>query len=153
MGGITPGTFIFSGKNDWSPPKTLLPCWRFGYCTKIFRTDLSIKTMNATTTTAIAKSRIISSDDRAPVRPSSSVPASAVGRFATIPAKIINEIPLPTPRLVICSPSHMRKRVPPTRVTTVVTRKNRPGSLTTPLAASRPTAMPYPCTLANKTVR
>ena len=33
--------------------------------------------------------------------------------------KIINEIPLPTPLNVICSPSHMRKSVPPVSVITV----------------------------------
>ena len=63
----------------------------------------------------------------APVRPSSRAPASACGRLATMPAKMISEMPLPTPRAVICSPSHIRKTVPPVSVTTVVRRKNRPG--------------------------
>ena len=65
--------------------------------------------------------------ESAPVRPSSRVEARACGRLATMPAKMISEMPLPTPRAVICSPSHIRNTVPPTRVTTVTSRKNRPG--------------------------
>ena len=58
------------------------------------------------------------------------MPTSACGRLATMPAKMISEMPLPTPRAVICSPSHIRNMVPPTRVITVVMRKNKPGSMT-----------------------
>ena len=36
----------------------------------------------------------------------------AMGRRATMPMVITKEIPLPIPRSVICSPSHMRSRVP-----------------------------------------
>ena len=88
----------------------------------------------------------MNSADSAPVRPSSRVWTSALGSAATMPAKMISEVPLPTPRAVICSPSHISSRVPPTRVTMVTKRKNRPGSCTTgPIDAvwlSRPTAMP-----------
>ena len=63
-----------------------------------------------------------------------------------MPAKMMSDVPLPTPRCVICSPSHIRKTVPPTSVITVVARKKIPGSMTTAPAAlrdpSRPTAMP-----------
>ena len=59
-----------------------------------------------------------------------------------MPEKMINEMPLPTPREVICSPSHMRNIVPPTSVTTVVKRKNQPGSVAMPPALSSPTEMP-----------
>ena len=61
-----------------------------------------------------------------------------VGRLATMPAKMISEMPLPTPRAVICSPSHIRNMVPPTSVTTVDMRKNQPGLSTTPWLPSRP---------------
>ena len=77
----------------------------------------------------------------APCRPSSSVPTSAAGSSATMPAKMISEMPLPTPRAVICSPSHIRKTVPPTSVITAVIRKNQPGSTTTLATLSSPTAM------------
>ena len=48
----------------------------------------------------------------APVRISSSSPPIALGRPAAIPAKMMIEIPLPRPRSVICSPSHIRNIVP-----------------------------------------
>ena len=44
-----------------------------------------------------------------------------------MPAKMISEMPLPMPRAVICSPSHIRNIVPPVSVMTVVMRKNMPG--------------------------
>ena len=43
-----------------------------------------------------------------------------------MPEKMISEMPLPTPRAVICSPSHIRKIVPPVSVMTVVMRKKSP---------------------------
>ena len=49
-----------------------------------------------------------------------------------MPDMMISDVPLPTPRAVICSPSHIRNMVPPTSVTTVDMRKNGPGSTTTP---------------------
>ena len=70
-----------------------------------------------------------------------------------MPAKMSREMPLPTPRLVICSPSHIRNMVPPVRVTTVETMKNRPGLVTMPWLFCRPTAMPKDWTSASTTVR
>ena len=55
---------------------------------------------------------IIAIAERAPVLPNSKVLKIANGRLATIPAKIIIEIPLPKPCSVICSPNHIRKIVP-----------------------------------------
>ena len=96
----------------------------------------------------ITISKMMKSADRAPVLPSSKVVAIAAGSSATIPAIIIKEIPFPTPRAVICSPNHMRKMVPPTRVITVIKRKVRPGSITAepwlPVIPSKPTAIPSP---------
>ena len=59
-----------------------------------------------------------------------------------MPAKIISDIPLPTPLLVTCSPSHIRNNVPPTRVTTAVILKKNPGSTTTPVEDSNAIAIP-----------
>jgi hypothetical protein len=53
------------------------------------------------------------------------------GKSATMPAKMISEMPLPMPRSVICSPSHMMKAVPVARVSMVIKRKDQPGSCTT----------------------
>jgi len=43
------------------------------------------------------------------------------------PAKMIREIPLPIPRSVICSPSHMMNAVPAVNVTTAMILKAQPG--------------------------
>ena len=63
---------------------------------------------------------IIITGDKAPVLPNSKVDASALGISATIPAKIINEIPFPIPLDVICSPNHIRKVVPATKEIVVI---------------------------------
>ena len=68
----------------------------------------------------------------------------ALGISATIPENIIKEIPFPIPRLVICSPSHIKNTVPPVKVIVVDNLKNNPGSVTTFPADSRPTEIPYP---------
>ena len=90
--------------------------------------------------------------DIVPCRPSVRVLINALEISATIPEKIINEIPLPIPLLVTCSPSHMRNTVPPTRVIVVDILKNSPGSVTICPADSRPTEIPYPCKIASITV-
>ena len=101
-----------------------------------------MNTMKAITATAITITTRISPVDSAPWRPSSSMFASAEGSSATMPARMISEMPLPMPREVICSPSHIRNMVPPVSVMVVDSRKNTPGSLTTLPAPCRPTAMP-----------
>ena len=90
--------------------------------------------------------------DIAPVLPSSNVVTNALGISATIPEKIINEIPLPIPLWVICSPSHIKKIVPATMVVTVETLKKIPGLITKPADDSKPTAKPYPWIVARRTV-
>ena len=62
-----------------------------------------------------------------PVDTSLKVFVMATGSLATIPAKMIREIPLPIPRSVICSPSHMMKAVPAVSVMTVMMRNVQPG--------------------------
>ena len=49
------------------------------------------------------------------------------GRPTTMPAKISKLMPLPMPRSVICSPSHMMKAVPVVSVITVIRMKPSPG--------------------------
>ena len=80
--------------------------------------------------------------DRAPVLPSSNVEARALGISATIPENIINDIPLPTPLKVICSPNHIKKVVPATKETVVINLKYIPGSITKLPAFSKPTETP-----------
>ena len=62
-----------------------------------------------------------------------------------MPAKMISEMPLPTPRLVICSPIHISSMVPPVRVMTAPMRKNQAGmddDVAWPPKCSSPMAMP-----------
>ena len=80
--------------------------------------------------------------DNAPVLPNSNVDANALGISATIPEKIINEIPFPTPLKVICSPNHIKKVVPATKDIVVIILKLIPGSITKFPAFSRPTETP-----------
>jgi len=55
----------------------------------------------------------------------------ADGSAETMPAKINSEMPLPMPRSVTCSPSHMRNAVPELSVTTHSRRNPQPGFNTT----------------------
>ena len=75
---------------------------------------------------------MISSHEYAPVRPCSSVWPIARGKPAAMPAKMISDMPLPSPRSVICSPSHIRNIVPVTSVTAETRRNVMPGSSTRP---------------------
>ncbi len=142
IGGITPEVLSLSGRcEDW-PSNMRLPTWRLGYWISSRRWARSMKTMKVITATTMTMTARIRPVDKAPWRPSSSVPAIASGRRATMPARMISEMPLPMPREVICSPSHIRNMVPPVSVTTVEMRKNQPGSDTTLPEPSSPMAMP-----------
>ena len=44
-----------------------------------------------------------------------------------MPAKMISDMPLPMPRSVICSPSHMMKAVPAVRDRMVIMSEAQPG--------------------------
>ena len=71
-----------------------------------------------------------------PVFTSSSVPPIADGRPDMMLDRMIIEMPLPTPRSVICSPSHIRNIVPVTSVMAAVTTNPGPGFSTTPCVCS-----------------
>jgi hypothetical protein len=66
----------------------------------------------------------------------------AFGRPTTMPVKMISDMPLPTPRSVICSPSHMMKAVPVVSEIMVSRTKPKPGLMTMPsLHRLQPAAM------------
>ena len=88
------------------------------------------------------KIAIIIKVEIAPVLPNSKVVTKALGISATIPAKIIKDIPFPIPLCVICSPSHIKKIVPATIVVTVDILKNIPGFITKLAEDSKPTDKP-----------
>ena len=80
--------------------------------------------MTSTTTTRI-KSTI--SGFISPERTISSVLPMARGRPATMPATMIIVMPLPMPRSVICSPSHITNMVPVVIDTVAMNRNCGPG--------------------------
>ena len=108
----------------------------------IFLIALSKKTINKTVKITKIKIPTIIKADSAPVLPNSKVDAQARGISATIPEKIIKEIPFPTPLKVICSPNHIKKVVPATNDIVVIILKDRPGSVTKLPAFSKPTETP-----------
>src|SRR5690242_20683458 len=112
-----------------------------------------MNTMKAITATAITITTRIKPVDSAPWRPSSSMLASAEGSSATMPDRMMSEMPLPMPREVICSPSHIRNMVPPVSVMVVDIKKKMPGLDTTLPVPCRPMAMPYDWNAASTTVR
>ena len=88
----------------------------------------------------------------APVRTSSNRPPIALGRPAAMPPKMRIEMPLPRPRSVICSPSHIRNIVPDVRLTIAVRRKPMPGLMTRPGEPSSASAMPSDWKIARPSV-
>ena len=107
----------------------------------ILRSARSMNTTKPITTTTITITPRMTGVETAPERPWLKNCASARGISATMPTKMMSEMPLPMPRAVICSPSHIRNMVPPTSVMTTASLKNSPGSCAR-LPASRLTAKP-----------
>src|SRR5690625_5721859 len=87
---------------------------------------------------------------RSPCRALSNAWPIALGKPATIPAKISNEIPLPMPFSVICSPSHIMNTAPVTSVVTATKKKVNPGLYAKP---EKLTDIANACTNASATVR
>ena len=64
--------------------------------------------MNIIVAIRTIKIKKIIKPDRAPDLPNSKVVTNALGISATIPEKIISDIPFPIPLWVICSPIHQK---------------------------------------------
>ena len=70
-----------------------------------------------------------------------------------MPKKISRLIPLPMPRSVICSPSHMMKMAPVVSVRIIISRNARPGCCTAPgTCDSMNDAKPYAWKIDSSTV-
>ena len=133
IGGITPAVLTLSGR--W---RALLPgCCRAALCPlRILDQHPALGPFHEADAVAIRASehRDRSNDDHERVHRSRPATFEQLARarrsaiWATIPAMMISDTPLPMPRLVICSPSHIRNIVPPTRlmVATVI-RNSKPG--------------------------
>ena len=93
---------------------------------------------------------------QAPVRALSQRSSTPRGRPATMPAKISSDMPLPIPRSVICSPSHMMNTEPAVRVSMAINTNPTPGLTTScvpTLLRSKLTAMPSDCRAESTAVR
>ena len=157
MGGMTPDVLILSGRCVVCPPYIFLPTIRFAYCTGMRRCPVSMNTMTPTTATMKTARKITARIPISPVDTSRKVLITPSGPRQTMPAKMMSEMPLPIPRSVICSPSHMMKAVPAVSVMTVMRRKPQPGIMTMeapvgPAMFSRPTAIPKPWMRERSTV-
>ena len=71
---------------------------------------------------------------------------------STIEKKMMRLAPFPTPRSVICSPSHITNTAPVVRKSTISTLKPRPGLATAPWSEAVKIANPQACTTAKATV-
>src|SRR5208337_31003 len=112
------------------PPIMRRPTTRLAYCTGMRRCAPSTKTMNATTATINTRSPRIAIGVNAPhacVLAFSYRSKMARGKPTTMPTKMISDIPLPMPRSLICSPSHMMNAEPVVSVRIVISVKPTPG--------------------------
>ena len=125
--GMTPPVFTFSGMCVLDPPYIRRPTTRLAYWTVTRRLPRSMKMIAAMTATKNTRRSRIRMRPIWPVLIWPSVAMTARGSCATIPAKMMSDIPLPMPRSVICSPSHMMNVVPVVSVSTVIRRKPQPG--------------------------
>ena len=124
---MTPPVLTFSGMCVLDPPYCRRPTTRLAYWTAMRRWPRSTKMIAATTPIITATRNTTRSSEICPVCIWSRVVSTAAGKPATMPEKISSDMPLPMPRSVICSPSHMMNIVPVVRVRMHIRRKPQPG--------------------------
>ena len=113
--GITPAMLIFNGMYVDEPPSVRRPTTRFAYCTGMRRWLCSTNTTTAMTANSSNNSRNVL---MGPFDEWNTAKMFA-GNAAAIEVKISSDMPLPTPRSVMRSPSHMTKTVPAVMVSTM----------------------------------
>ena len=119
MTGMTPAWLTLSGMYVEVPPNILRPTIRRAYCTGIRRCACSMKMTAAMIDEADQRRRC---RRRPPALARFLTAHRAAGKVATTWVKIRIDMPLPMPRSVISSPSHMITAVPAVMVMTM-TRK------------------------------
>ena len=156
MTGMTPAWFTLSGMYVDEPPNILRPTMRRAYCTGIRRCPCSMKMTAATSISPIA---VMSAKTHQPL--ATLTDHRDAGKVATTWVKIMIDMPLPMPRSVISSPSHMITAVPAVIVMTMTSMViiefslYRRGSLQ-PCSSWRLRAratMPVACRIARASVR
>ena len=124
--GITPAMFTRRGRYVDPPPAERLPTTRFAYWMGIRRWPSWMNTI--ATIAARAMKGIITTKIWSGLFHHFWMP---LGRPETIDAKIISEMPLPMPRWVISSPSHITSTQPAVSVATITNTRPKVKSLTT----------------------
>ena len=141
MIGITPAEFTRMGiKLFWPSRIRPRPTTLRGICTGIFRDAIVIATTPPHTPMTTATSATMAKIPISPTIKASNVRATAAGNVSMMEKKISRLMPLPIPRSVICSPSHITKTAPVVSANTVVNMKPKPGTLTAPGMLCRNTA-------------
>ena len=154
--GITPAWLTFSGMYVEDPPNCLRPTIRRAYCTGIRRCACSMKMTAAITT---RPTRTTSENTSYPWV--CLIPHSAAGNVEITEVKMRIDIPLPMPRSVMSSPSHMMTAVPAVIVMTMMSRvvilsltSSEPLQLPWKIAPVLASAtMPVDCRMASPRVR
>ena len=108
MIGMTPAIVTLRGRYWVWPWYILRPRTRLAYWTGIRRWPSLMKTTPAITTIAIRMNGMMRSSPSGPV----TIGAARCGRRPTMPAKMMKLMPLPRPRSLISSPSHISRIVP-----------------------------------------
>src|SRR6185312_7173311 len=120
MIGMTPGWLTLIGIYVEEPPYIRRPTMRLAYCTGTRRWPCSMKTTRPTSTmpTAMTPKK---TTQPPPSEEDCLMDHSWVGSCEAIEVNISRDMPLPTPRSVISSPSHMMIEVAATMTATMTT--------------------------------
>src|SRR5882757_5429765 len=158
MTGMTPAWLTFSGMYVDVPPYARGPIMRFAYCTGIRRWAGSTKTTMTNPTAITARN----STQPPAILPETLIAHSELGKLDAMATNIRIDMPLPMPRSVISSPSHMTVAVPAVMQVTMVmvvkidwlgTIWSPLGQLENRLPERAVATRPVPCSTASATVR
>ena len=153
MIGMTPAVLMRSGMKlrcaSRCLPRDIVRC---GIWIITRRAAIVIATVAATTATITRPSTISENGPITCVVMNLNVSKMPGQNRSTIEKKMISEAPLPSPRSVICSPSHMTKIAPVVRNSTIWTLKPNPGLITAFSSDDVNSAKPHACTTASATV-
>ena len=120
--GMTPAWFTFNGMYVEVPPYIRRPTMRLAYCTGTRRCACS---MNTTAVITMMPMAMMNRKVGQPLLVLTLQPS--LGSRAAIEVKIRTDMPLPTPRSVIISPSHMITPVPAVIVITSTVTMSQSG--------------------------
>ena len=153
MIGMTPAALTRSGMKFFAAsrclPRDMVRC---GIWIITRRAAIVTAIVPATTATITMPSTTSEKGPTACVFTKPKVPKIPGQNRSTIEKKMISDAPLPKPRSVICSPSHMTNIAPVVRTSTICSLNPNPGFTTAFSSEAVNSANPQPCTTARTTV-